>query len=449
MYAAGNAAAKMVGTAVAPLAGAIGPAETIASKAITVAKPALEDFRAGYYGDPAPVRPDPSIPTIATVTPKTAANADALNPPRPSFSGVTGSADTTSGTPALSDSGRPLGYGSAINGVRVFSDGSGGPGAPPATMTKGQIDALGNGNRLSIANSGVGGNIDSEALGGTRPTASGSFGSTPELGSPEGYALSRPSPSVDRSAAILAKADRDADYAKSDLASIMGRDPRSPLGTIARNMDVDIDSAGLGGKDAAALKAAANRAQQQGLLDIEGGRASANQDALRDAGATARTGTEAARDITRAQIEKQQPGQHITLADGTLGIVGSDGVVRPATDPTGSPVHLQIGKPAIDSAAYGKRLSENVSRILGLDPVTGLMPDPQNPGKFRQATPAELYRASTLGSKLTKHDFGLDEDPSMKKPVPDRKPDESPTYVDESGHLVKWIDGKVVPVSES
>jgi hypothetical protein len=465
MYAAGNAAAKMVGTAVAPLAGAIGPVETIASKAIAAAKPALEDFRAGYYGDAAPVRPDPTIPTLATVTPRTAANASEINPPRQTFGGVTGSADTTSGTPALSDSGRPLGYGSTINGVRVFSDGSGGPGAPPATMTKGQIDALGNGNRLSIANPGIGGNIESEAFGAgsIRPTASGVFGSTPELGSPEGHALSRSSSSIDdptSRAIAAARAERLGAQmdAESDLRSIATKDPRSALGVGAWN---DASAMKYGTPKEAAEAAEHSRSMASVASGIPDSAAKISSDALPQVAETQRAGIDAAKDITRAQIEKQQQsGQHITLADGTLGIVGSDGVVRPATDPNGSPVHLQIGKPAIDSAAFQKQLDSNTSRLLGADPVTGQIPDPENPGKTRTATAAEIYRAGQQAKKVTNDQFGIGVDPSASRPTPDdeeppRKAaarsdedEESPVYVDANGRRAKWVKGKWVPVGE-
>jgi hypothetical protein len=172
-------------------------------------------------------------------------------------------------------------------------------------------------------------------------------------------------------------------------------------------------------------------------------------DAVPQVAQTQRAGIDAAKDITRAQIEQQQAGQHITLADGTLGIVGSDGVVRPATDPRGSPVHLQIGKPAIDSIAFQKQLEANTSRLLGIDPVTGQIPDPANPGKTRTPTAAEIYRAGQQAKTLTNAQFGIGEDPSAKKPQPQGQDDDSPVYVDANGNRAKFVRGQWVPVSES
>lgn len=80
---------------------------------------------------------------------------------------VTGLSPSIAALPtARSDSGRDLGYGRVVNGVRTFSDGSGGPNAVPRTMTQAQIDALGSESRLSRADSGIGGGIVSEAAGG-------------------------------------------------------------------------------------------------------------------------------------------------------------------------------------------------------------------------------------------------------------------------------------------
>lgn len=102
--------------------------------------------------------------------------------------GVTGDAASTAAAgPSPSVAALPptrTGYGRMVAGitdpstgratgpVATYSDGSGNPNAPgyvPRTMSNAEIAALANGNRISIADPGIGGNISSEANGGVTP----------------------------------------------------------------------------------------------------------------------------------------------------------------------------------------------------------------------------------------------------------------------------------------
>lgn len=85
-----------------------------------------------------------------------------------------------------SDAGRTL-PGRVVDGVRTFSDGSGDPRAPgyvQRTMTQQDIAALAHGNRISVADAGIGGGIDTAANGGKTlnlgdgPTSGGGGGFT-------------------------------------------------------------------------------------------------------------------------------------------------------------------------------------------------------------------------------------------------------------------------------
>lgn len=294
-----------------------------------------------------------AAPTLATVTPQTAANADQLRSsgltrPGPVNAGVA----TTAGTPAVSDSGRALGYGNRVNGVNVFSDGSGN--GPPATMTRPQIDALAQGSRLSRADAGVGGNIASEALGGT-----------PELGSAAGLALSRPAaPAAAPDPSIaLRRAQRDA---RSDLASIATGDSRSVAGRAARQLRRDGDAQGLENLQAsvaAGVPLAADVARTQ----------------AEQSGANDRAGIEAQTEVARAALTRPGPTP-IDLADGTLGGLGADGIVRPITDASGAPARRAQTR---DDASVKRRqeledaLAKQAGELLASSVPPGQAPTPE------------------------------------------------------------------------
>lgn len=408
----------------------------------------------GGFGEQAPDfgrhRPIP-LPRVTSAAPAASAAPIApmpsLSQPQPRLNPTTAviAADGALRAPsgATSVNGRQLGYGAMVNGVRTFSDGSGGPGAPPATMTKAQIDALGNESRLSRADAGTGGGIGSEAFRLALPAAGGSAASnalagTPELGSAAGYALTRPTPAQGG----VFHMPPAASQAASDLASIVGRDTRSPLGLAMRNFDVEVKGRTHPGR-AGAMQALAAPAmeglRQAGAIEQEG---------QQQTGANARAQLDANAGIQREIIARRPQPQNITLADGSLGIQGPDGVVRSAIDAQGNPVRPQVGKPAMDLPTYGKMLSENTNRLLGIDPNDGMItPDPDKPKERRKPSAEEIYRATQTARDITNSAFGGGDSNGGSAPqkVPDRAPVGTATATDpKTGKKIVYQNGKWV-----
>jgi len=310
--------------------------------------------------------------------------------------GGTRSGGATSAPQAASVNGRPLGYGAMVNGVRTFSDGSGGPGAPAATMTRPQIDALSVGRGLSRADAGIGGGIGSAAAGGT-----------PELGAFNGRIDQVPRPVAqpyDRARGDNIEAQR---MAASDAASIARGDTRSVLGSAARAAAIDANSSfgtrasrkqGYASAMEALNGAAAAGLRPQADLGITG---------LNDAGATAREGMqqqgENQRNAVNAQtqlagdyLRRPTPSQ-IDLADGTIGLLGADGPVRPALGADGQPVRRAQPRSVEESTAHEKLVNENVKALLGMD-ENGTMPDPADPRK-RVPVTAEQFQNATAAMR--------------------------------------------------
>jgi hypothetical protein len=314
-----------------------------------------------------------AAPTLATVTPETAANAAQLRGlTRPAGSPVRSGVATTAGTPAVSDSGRPLGYGNRVDGVNVFSDGSGN--GPAATMTRPQIDALATGSRLSRADAGIGGGIASEAA-----------GRTLELGSAEGIALSRPAAGAaapTNPAATLRRAQRDA---HSDLASIASGDTRSVVGRAARQLRRDGDAEGLQnlqGAVAGGIPVARDVATSQ----------------MEQEGATQRAGMAADSEVARAALTRPAPSP-IDLADGTLGALGQDGVVRPITDASGQPARraqTSDDAGAKRSQELADALAKQAGELLAATVPVGQAPTPEQiAGARLQAAQLNGLRTAT------------------------------------------------------
>lgn len=297
--------------------------------------------------------------------------------------------DPTAG--ATSITGRPLGYGQNVNGVPTFSDGSG-TGSVPRTMTDQQITDLGKRvNTISDANfvnPGVGTN-----------------GVTPELGSVQ---LTRPVASDSSTydpAADVADARRSA---VSDLASIAGEDPRSALGRAARNLRIglgDIHGAQTGrySRGMSPYEQGVANLQQTAVSQISDAqqRALASQ---RESGETTRTGITANAGIQDALIRRPQ-GTPIQTDNGTQ-IVGPDNIARPLLDAKGNPVNETSKKQPVDEAGYAKLLETNTNRLLGVDPITGMILDATT-GKQRAPTADEISAATDKAHDLTQRAFGL------------------------------------------
>lgn len=320
---------------------------------------------------------------------------------RPTFGSVTGGAATTR-PQATSINGRPLGYGATVDGVRVFSDGSGGQNSPAATITRPQFDTLAQGRSLTRADAGIGGAIGTMAAGGT-----------PELGAftgrTDGISIARPVPDAyARARADNIEAQR---MAASDAASIATQDTRSVLGRAARAAAIDANSS-FG-------TPAARRAQYTAALNSLGGAATGGMEAqarlgdvgVQDAGATSREQIQSATsrannalnartELSRALITRPTPTQ-VNLANGTLGLLGPDGIIRPAIDSTtGAAARPEQTRKQLDQGAYSKMVNERVNQLLQIDPLTGKRPNGQAP------TPEELSGAQSAAIALTDQAFG-------------------------------------------
>jgi len=367
---------------------------------------------------------DPA-PLLASVTPSTAANANELR-------GITRGLSEAS-QPVRSDSGRLLGYGQMVNGVRVFSDGSGGPTAPPRTMSDADIANLGREGRLTRADSGIGGNIDSVAYRGGASLGGGAanrvLAGTPELGSDAGLALSRQPAATAQGGGVFHMPSK-AEQLQSDMTSALNRDTRSPIGLAMRNMDVDAKSVlgrgvsnrggrrGGGGGGGAAVGAELaqrnddTRKMYLGMMDhAMTGENSLNQEGLRQAGDTQRAQLDAASRIAATSMNNQTEMQRafanrpaptqVPLGDGTLGLLGQDGVVRRATDAQGNPIRSR----AQPTAEETKVLNERTNLLLGVNPDTGLKQDGTPP------TAAELHAAD----QAARAGFGAESPPRARQ----------------------------------
>lgn len=401
-------------------------------------------------------------PTIATVTPQTAANAGELR-------GVARSLSNPA-APVRSDGGRLLGYGQVVNGVRTFSDGSGGPTAPPRTMSDADIANLGKEGRLSRADAGIGGNIASLAfrsgasLGGG--TAAGNvLAGTPELGSAAGYALSRTlsAPQVETPSAYgQARADNiEAQrMTASDASSIVTRDTRSALGRAARAADIDARSSFGTKRERAARYAAATSAldaaagggltaqSQLGGEQVRSAGALA-QESMRQAGDTARANLNAQAEIARAFANRPAPTQ-VPLADGTLGLLGQDGTVRSATDAWGNAVRPR-NQP---SAEEIKTINDHARLLLGVDKDSGLKRDgtPPTARELRSATAAARAAATAMSEAQERMQQQMADDQtdgearqqaSMQQ---NRRFTVGQEYVDANGRRARFTDNGWEPV---
>lgn len=307
-------------------------------------------------------------PVIASVTPATAANAPALEQAGLTRPGAAPVAAPTPPTPP-----RP-------SGPLVLSDGTAGI---ARTVTPEQITALG---KRNIVDGGIGGGIASEAAGGTL-----------DLGDGAGVLPARPAPAASGAQTAIALQEQAQRNAASDLASIANRDPRSVLGSAARNADVEANSV-----DGSRAQRAKTLAALEGVAGAPVTAASKlGSDIIQDAGASARTAATVAGQENEARIRaSDRQAQTITLADGTLGIVRPDGSVTEAKGPGGLPVRPQVGKPAIDLPAYATTHKAFLDRFLGADPVSGMVTD-KTTGKQRLPTPSEISRASDAATAET------------------------------------------------
>ncbi len=342
---------------------------------------------------PAHTQRDPTVPTIATVTPATAAAAGTAaqtqrDPTVPTIATV-----TPATAAATSINGRPLGYGKMIDGVRVFSDGSG-TGGIPRTMTNEQISGLAR--SINVADPGAA--IPASMAGvplrppagavGDRAAVANMLARTPTLdeGVQRRMAMSRPQYESGFANATPQQ------FARSDLTAFLTRDPRSVIGRAARQLDMDTRPSNFTTRMSRKASAEARNAVLGELARAVGGE---GEIAARGAADARRTASDVAinsgrnmTDLQRTQMQEaganvrsalSRPAVQVPMADGTLGLLQPDGTVRLAMGDDGKPVRPAQDQPKLNQGDYLKAVSDNINRLLGLDPMTGQMPDGRAP----------------------------------------------------------------------
>lgn len=323
-----------------------------------------------------PASPAPVVPTLATASLAGTSAPDAspviataIAPPLPNFSGVR-SAEATAPAGALSNAGRSLGYGRvAADGSRAFD------------------------------------NSDIAALGARAPAFPGATTATgaPPLAAAAPIPVVQPPPRPDtysRSRGDNIEAQR---MAASDVASIANGDTRSVLGAAARNARTEAASTGDDASMQRTLTALYGIAgagiepqDRLGAANVQDAGANTRTDAT-IAGEANRTTQNNAAELSRALLTRQP--NTINMADGTLGIIGADGVVRPATTAQGAPVRPQIGKPTEDIPSYNKMLDARVNQLLGIDPVSGKITGAD--GKTSRSPTAQELASATQVARAT------------------------------------------------
>lgn len=222
--------------------------------------------------------------------------------------------------------GRSLPYGAMVNGVPTFSDGSG-AGGIPRTMSDVTIKSLGD--RLNTAPTP------------TAALASDALGYTPTQGEAVAQ-LTRPSVQP-----ITGSRPTAQDFADSDRLSIATRDPRSALGTAARNLSMDAQY-GSGAQRRAAL---AGLAELTSAPDQDERIAAAHEDtALQGANTLAAETLRGQYGLAQGRQAAQlaqltRTGHPVTLADGTLGVMDPiSGRITKSQQADGTPAHALVSK---------------------------------------------------------------------------------------------------------
>lgn len=372
----------------------------------TNAAASLFDAVASYKPDPIQIpRPTAagsggSVPAPAPRSPADVAAANTsplvtLNiPGQPSAAPVTPAVAPTApvdGT-ARYGNGRPIGFGQQIQGpngpIQAFSD---------ANMTPEQR-----------ANPNATDNFAKD-LGGTGvvPGAGASAAPAAPTGAPSAAVTSllerTPTLSADnaipRPVAAGGNGWNDPVYqaqhaADSDVAAILNEDPRSVLGNAARNArmnlgDIKSPRSRSGGGAQSPYQQAIADLVQRANNPVTNAQQTAQTAAVQGAD-TDRARIQAQTAATEAAIRRPEP-KPIQLADGTTGLLGPDGVVRPAVDAKGQPIReLQ---PKSDSTQKREdEVTDSLNKAAGelLKQVVPL-------GKT--ATPADVAQSRVLAAQ--------------------------------------------------
>ncbi|GEM_PF-6624838 len=199
---------------------------------------------------------------------------------------------------------------------------------------------------------------------------------------------------------------------QSDAVSIANQDWRSPLGTAAHNLGVEMDAGTVRQR----------RSAEKGLAQLARNQAASARQHAADTSASARQSAsdESAlqREMVRAEgnqsraLLSRQP-KEVTLDDGSLGLIGPNGTVRRALGADGKPVRLRITK---DSP--GQKRAQTV-----LDNITKYAND-------------AVKNAALSGKPMAIADARLQSAQLMGLPV----------AADKQGHRIVNVNGQWIPL---
>lgn len=346
-------------------------------------------------------------PPVVAPSPAAVAAAPAAGPAMPGAAGRMASAiPTVAATgpvpppiaPAPSVPQRALADGGVVqpDGSIAFSNIPGQPGA----LTKDKIDALAKTNVIPAAaftNPGLGVATSMATGGAVTPGVSADnigFG-----------AIQNPASAIqaahDQAIADALEARRNAN---SDMVSIATEDPRSPLGIAARKLRVDAQTSEptKGGFRSRGMPSAADQTYQQGIQALLGAASSAIPQSAqvgdtfqRNADDIERTGMTNASELAKANLTRpDKTAPQVTMADGTLGLLGSDGVVRKAVGEDGKPINM----PQVKEDAEGKRADSILQDIYkSTDEWRKNLPPGSPDLTADQITKARIASAQTRG----------------------------------------------------
>lgn len=226
-------------------------------------------------------------------------------------------------------------------------------------------------------------------------------------------------------------------FAQSDAIAVANEDPRSAAGSAARNARLRRDYAGPQTRTQREGSARAYEQTIAGLVNPGAGLQQGANEMVRtqaqEVGANQRAMIGADASLQQARITRPRDAfQQVTLEDGTLAQVGENGLSRPVVGADGKPVRPQRGREPTDQTAYSKMYESNLNRLLGADPLTGMISDPANPKQSRQPTAQELSQATNAARDLTMQALGGSQDGQI--------------LVDAEGNRARLVNGQYVPV---
>jgi hypothetical protein len=361
-----------------------------------------------------PASPAPAVASTPTAAPVSGlpATAAAVIPAAVAAAGSPATAQPTVQRPAVAIPGTPAAAiaptrfaanATAAGGVRL-ADGSFAFSNIPGqagNLSQSSIDALANRNVVpaaSFTNPGAG-VATSIATGGAV---------TPGV-SPDNI-VSRPDGITAAYERTLADQAQRASDAQSDALSVATRDPRSPLGIAARNADIEaqsrLDDAKRSGNRFAiaaaeqAMDPSRRDAQLSNLatLPLQASREAGTQ-FQRDVGEQMR-GQAAAAERSADRLAMMPRPAQITLADGSLGLLGQDGTVRPALGADGKAVKLAQNKPQADDKrqqAMTDAISTQAGKLLLSMVQPGQAPTPQQVSQARRLAAQQNGHAIAVG----------------------------------------------------